>query len=106
MPSFFVVFVHGCKETFLRELPDFGQKFPSPSDRFFLVKDRKDRFNTLSALLHLHAFQVINSNRHKPLSDPKLLWKIEGENELSNTYVVPKEEMTEEFLKKIDDLLR
>ena len=60
----------------------------------------------LSALLRLHAFQVINANRRKPLSDPKLLWKIEGENELSNTYVVPKEEITEEFMKKIDDLLR
>ena len=72
----------------------------------FFVKDRKDRFNTLSALLRLHAFQVINANRSKPLSDPKLLWKIEGENELSNTYVVPKEEMTEEFMKKIDELLQ
>ena len=72
----------------------------------FFVKERKDRFNMLSALLRLHAFQVINANRRKPLSDPKLLWKIEGENELSNTYVVPKEEITEEFMKKIDDLLR
>ena len=72
----------------------------------FFVKERKDRFNMLSALLRLHAFQVINSSRRKPLSDPKLLWKIEGENELSNTYVVPKDEITEEFMKKIDDLLR
>ena len=71
----------------------------------FFVKDRKDRFNTLTARRRQHAIQVINANRSKPLPDPKLLWKIEGENELSNTYVVPKEEMTEESTKKIDELL-
>ncbi len=37
LPSFVIVLVHGCEQTFLRELPNFSQKFPSPSDSFFLV---------------------------------------------------------------------
>ena len=37
LPSFVIVLVHGREQAFLRELPNFGQEFPSPSNGFFLV---------------------------------------------------------------------
>ena len=37
LPGFVIVLVHGRKQAFLRELPNFSQKFPGPGDSFFLV---------------------------------------------------------------------
>ena len=37
LPGFVIVLIHGGEQAFLRELPHFGQKFPSPGDGFFLV---------------------------------------------------------------------
>lgn len=71
----------------------------------FFNKERRERYMMLSALLRMHAFQVINSTRRKPLTDPKMLWRIDGEDEGKQTYTVPKDQITEEFLKKIDALL-